>query len=103
MLEKEGIFAGPSAALNVAGAIKVVRMLKEGGLENPTVVTIICDGGGGYMEKLWDEKWRAEKGIEVWGAGEEGGGLEELLERMDDGDYVEKAEDKFFEGHVGGS
>ena len=54
----EGIFVGPSAALNVVGAVKAALRLRqrEGMAEQqqqqqeedrrvPTVVTILCDGG----------------------------------------------------------
>ena len=41
LLRNEGIYVGPSAALNVVGAVKVARALGPG----KTVVTILCDSG----------------------------------------------------------
>lgn len=41
LLRREGIFVGPSAALNVVGAVKLARQLPQGS----TVVTVLCDGG----------------------------------------------------------
>merc|ERR1712100_975166 len=40
----EGLFVGPSAALNIVGAVKVARLLGPGKI----IVTIICDGGDRY-------------------------------------------------------
>ena len=39
--EKEGIFVGPSAALNVVGAVKLARHMGPG----HTICTVLCDGG----------------------------------------------------------
>ncbi|OQS04529.1 cysteine synthase [Thraustotheca clavata] len=49
LLRHDGIFVGPSAALNVVGAVKLARELGPG----HTVVTILCDGGDRYrMEPI---------------------------------------------------
>jgi cysteine synthase A len=53
LMKKEGLFVGPSAALNLVGAVKVARKLGPG----HTVVTIICDGGDRYISKLYNEAW----------------------------------------------
>jgi len=100
LLKLEGVFAGPSAALNVAGAMKVARRLREvEQIEEPVVVTIICDSGASYMEKCYDEAWRKEKGFAV----EPLGDGESLLDRLDEGSWVNKANEAAFVGHVGGS
>ena len=50
---------GPSAALNVVGAVKLARKLGPG----KTVVTILCDGGDRYLSKLYNPAWLAEQGL----------------------------------------
>ena len=57
--QKEGLFLGPSAALNVVGAVKLARKLGPG----HTIVTILCDGGDRYMSKLYNKKWLEDKGL----------------------------------------
>lgn len=47
LLRQEGLFVGPSAGLNVAGAVKAARLLPPGS----TVVTVLCDGGERYRSK----------------------------------------------------
>ncbi|MBV8723070.1 MAG: cysteine synthase A, partial [Candidatus Eremiobacteraeota bacterium] len=53
LLEHEGIFVGGSSGLNVVGAAKVARDLPTGS----TVVTILCDGGGRYVSRMFDDAW----------------------------------------------
>ena len=53
LLRHEGVFVGPSAALNVAGAVRVAKTLPPGS----TVVTILCDHGDRYWSKGYSEKW----------------------------------------------
>ena len=55
----EGLYLGPSAALNVVGAVKVARTLPEGA----TVVTILCDGGERYESKTYNVEWLKENGL----------------------------------------
>ena len=57
LLQNDGIFVGPSAALNVAAAVKLAAKLKPGS----TVVTVLCDGGDRYMSKMYDAAWLKEK------------------------------------------
>lgn len=57
--EKEGIFVGPSAALNVVGAVKLARHMGPG----HTICTVLCDGGDRYRSKIWSEEWLKEKGL----------------------------------------
>lgn len=57
LLHEEGIFVGPSAALNVVGAVKLARLMGPG----HTIVTVLCDGGDRYRSKLYDAKWLQEK------------------------------------------
>jgi cysteine synthase A len=60
LLRYEGIFVGPSAALNVAGAVRVARTLPVGS----TVVTILCDHGDRYWSKAYSEDWLRLKKLE---------------------------------------
>lgn len=52
---------GPSAALNVVGAVKAARQLGPG----HTVVTVICDGGDRYRSKMYSPAWLAGQGLAV--------------------------------------
>lgn len=61
LLRNEGLFVGPSAALNVVGAVKAARQLGPG----HTVVTVICDGGDRYRSKLYSPAWLAGQGLAV--------------------------------------
>jgi cysteine synthase A len=56
---REGLFLGSSAALNVLGAVQVARTLGPG----KTVVTVLCDGAGRYLSRLFNKQWLAEKGL----------------------------------------
>ena len=55
LLRNEGIFVGPSAALNVVGAVKLARKLGVG--SGKTVVTILCDGGERYRATTFNPEW----------------------------------------------
>lgn len=57
LLRNDGIFVGPSAALNAVGAVKMARELGPGS----TVVTILCDGGDRYRSKLYNREWLAQE------------------------------------------
>jgi cysteine synthase A len=61
LLRREGIFVGPSAALNVVGAVKLARKLGPG----HTVVTVLCDGGSRYMDKMYSPEWLKAQGLEA--------------------------------------
>ena len=52
LAREEGLFVGISAGANVFAALRLACELKE----NAVIVTILCDGGGKYLnEKFWDE------------------------------------------------
>ena len=57
LLRHEGLFVGPSAALNVVAAVKVARDLPEGA----AVVTVLCDSGERYARKIYTKRWRARE------------------------------------------
>jgi cysteine synthase B len=49
---EEGLFVGVSSGANVAAALRYARGLPEGSV----VVTVLCDGGGRYLnEEFWGE------------------------------------------------
>ncbi|KAK1939929.1 Cysteine synthase [Phytophthora citrophthora] len=56
LLRHDGIFVGPSSALNVLGAVKMARKLGPG----HTIVTILADAGVRYGSKLYNEEWLKE-------------------------------------------
>jgi cysteine synthase len=53
LLRNDGIFVGPSAAMNVVGAVKMARALGPG----HTIATILCDSGERYRSKLFNPDW----------------------------------------------
>lgn len=59
LMEKEGLFLGSTAAINVCGAVRLARELGPG----KTIVTILCDGASRYASRLFNEEWLAEKGL----------------------------------------
>ena len=60
LLRNDGIFVGPSAALNVCGAVKLARKMGTG----MNIVTILCDTGSNYNSKVFNQAWLKEKGLE---------------------------------------
>ena len=65
VLRNDGVFIGPSAALNVVGAVKLAMTLPEGS----TVATVLCDGGDRYQSKMYSPAWLEEKGLAPTGTG----------------------------------
>jgi len=61
LLREEGFFVGGSSGINVAAAVQVARDLGPG----HTIVTILCDRGGLYAQRLFNPAWLKEKGFEV--------------------------------------
>ncbi len=59
LLEHEGLCVGGSAAVNVAGAIRLARRLGPG----RTIVTILCDYGTRYQSKLFNPTSCAARGF----------------------------------------
>lgn len=52
LAKEEGLFVGVSSGANVFAALELARKLKTAA----TIVTILCDGGGKYLnESFWDE------------------------------------------------
>lgn len=82
LLRVEGLFMGSSAALNVVGA---VQQALEGG-PGQTIVTVLCDGGGRYLSKIWNPEWRANAGLVPRGLAT--GALVELIRRTPRHEHV---------------
>ena len=61
LLRDEGFFVGGSSGINVAAAVRVAHELGPG----HTIVTILCDRGGLYAQRLFNPAWLKEKGFEV--------------------------------------
>jgi cysteine synthase A len=59
LLHEEGLFVGSTSGINVAAAVRVARDLGPG----HTVVTVLCDGGGNYLSRLYNRDWLAQKGL----------------------------------------
>jgi cysteine synthase A len=59
LLGEEGLFLGSTSGINVAAAVRVARDLGPG----HTVVTILCDGGGKYVSRLYNRAWLQEKNL----------------------------------------
>ena len=61
LLKYEGLYLGPSAAMNVCGAVKLARDSPEGS----NIVTILCDGGERYSSKIYNEDWLKEHNFHI--------------------------------------
>ncbi len=59
LLREEGLFLGGSSGINVAAAVQVARRLGPG----HTVVTVLCDRGDLYRQRLFNPAWLQEKGL----------------------------------------
>jgi cysteine synthase A len=59
LLHEEGLFLGSTSGINVAAAVRVAREMGPGHV----IVTVLCDGGGKYVSRLFDRDWLAGKGL----------------------------------------
>lgn len=59
LLREEGLLLGGSSALNVAAAARTAMGLPP----QSTVATVLCDGGGRYLSRLYNAQWLAENGL----------------------------------------
>lgn len=60
LLEQEGLCLGSSSAINVAGAMQLAKELGPG----HTIVTMLCDSGLRYRQRLFNPDFLRSKGIE---------------------------------------
>lgn len=49
LVEKEGLFVGPSSAVNLVAAATVAKGMEKGS----RVVTVVCDSGTRYLGRFW--------------------------------------------------
>lgn len=61
LLSEEGLCLGGSSAINVAGAIKLAKIMGPG----HTIVTVLCDSGTRYQSKLFNPDFLRGKGLPV--------------------------------------
>ncbi len=61
LLEEEGICAGASTGVNVAGAVRLAQALGPG----KRIVTILCDHGLRYQSKLFNPEFLRSKELDV--------------------------------------
>jgi cysteine synthase A len=59
LLREEGWFVGGSSGINVAAAVEVARRIGPG----HTIVTLLCDRGNLYLERLFNADWLRGKGL----------------------------------------
>ncbi|MFN3229797.1 MAG: cysteine synthase A [Asticcacaulis sp.] len=59
LAQHEGLVVGGSAALNVAGAIRLAKDLGPG----KTIVTVLCDYGNRYASKIFNGAFLKDKGL----------------------------------------
>ena len=63
LLQEEGLLLGGSSGVNVAGAIRLAKKLGPG----HTIVTILCDSGLRYRQRLFNPDFLESKGLPVPG------------------------------------
>ena len=59
LLREEGLYVGASTGINVAAAVETARKLGPG----HTVVTLLCDRGSLYFQRLFNPEWLRQKGL----------------------------------------
>ena len=59
LLQEEGLFLGGSAALNVAGAVRMAADMPKGS----TIVTMLCDSGSRYASKMYNPEFLRSKNL----------------------------------------
>jgi cysteine synthase A len=59
LLRTDGIWVGPSAAMNVVAAHKLAKKFGPG----KTIVTVLCDSGARYNSKMYNAEWLQKEGL----------------------------------------
>ena len=59
LLREEGLFVGGSTGINVCAAVEAAHKLGRG----HTIVTLLCDRGSLYFQRLFNPAWLREKGL----------------------------------------
>jgi cysteine synthase A len=61
LIREEGLLLGGSSGVNVAGAVRMAKALGPGHV----IVTILCDSGLRYRQRLFNRAFLAERGLEL--------------------------------------
>ena len=61
LIQNEGLCLGGSAGVNMAGAVKMAKDMGPG----HTIVTILCDYGNRYQDKLFNPEFLRSKDLPV--------------------------------------
>ncbi len=61
LLQHEGLCLGGSSAINIAGAVRLARQMGPG----HTIVTVLCDYGTRYQQRLFNPVFLKEQGLPV--------------------------------------
>jgi cysteine synthase len=61
LVEEEGLCLGGSSGINIAGAIRMARVMGTG----HTIVTVLCDHGARYQSKLYNPAFLKEKNLPI--------------------------------------
>jgi cysteine synthase A len=61
LLRNEGLVLGGSSGINIAGAVRMARVMGPGNM----IVTILCDYGTRYQSKLFNPDFLRSKGFDV--------------------------------------
>ncbi|MBO9577443.1 MAG: pyridoxal-phosphate dependent enzyme [Microbacteriaceae bacterium] len=61
LAREEGLLVGGSSGMAVAGALRVARGLPA----EAVVVVLLPDSGRGYLNKIFDDGWLADRGIDT--------------------------------------
>ena len=61
LIRNEGLLLGGSSGINVAGAVRLARALGPGHV----IVTILCDSGLRYRQRLFNRAFLASKGLSL--------------------------------------
>ncbi|HEY4157501.1 MAG TPA: pyridoxal-phosphate dependent enzyme, partial [Polyangiaceae bacterium] len=77
LLKKEGLFAGSSSGLLLAAALRYCREQTE----PKRVVSFVCDTGGKYLSKMFNDFWMRDQGFLP---GTSYGDLRDLISRRPD-------------------
>ena len=61
LLKNEGLSLGPSSGINIAGAVKLAKILGPG----HTIATILCDNGTRYSSKIYNIEYLKSKNLQI--------------------------------------
>ncbi|QJR16812.1 cysteine synthase A [Usitatibacter palustris] len=59
LLREEGLYVGGSTGINVCAAVETAKILGPG----HTIVTLLCDRGSLYFQRLFNAEWLRSKGL----------------------------------------